>query len=118
MTNNITRKRRFIIDFGYPNGQEMCAELGLVPADADVAALEQDISLQRNSALYNSPIEAHVHHMAGWATEVIASGTSEPVPESQLLQLRILFIEFHRASLASLLDDGLISIEGVEVRDA
>jgi hypothetical protein len=115
MTNNITRKRRFIIDFGYPHGQELCALLGLVPADTDVATLEQQASYQNNNALYNTDVEEMVHDMATWAVEATSVGANAPDEHKEIL--RSLLIEFHRASLSTLVHERLVTVEGMEITD-
>jgi len=116
MTNSITRKRRFIIDFAYPQGQEMCALLGLVPADSDVADLEQEASWRNNYVLFHTSIEERVHDMATWAVEASSFG-AENAPEEHKDILRSLLIEFHRACLASLIHERLVTVEGLEVTD-
>ena len=115
MNNAVTRKRRFLIDFTYPNGQEMCALLGLTPADIDVAELEQKASWNHNYALFHTKIEALVQEMATWAVDAASVGVNPPELHKEVL--RAILIEFHRASLASLIHERLIEIPGLGVDD-
>ena len=115
MTNSIVRKRRFIIDFAFPNGQEMCRLLGLTPADTDVADLEQQASWRNNYALFHTAVEERVHDMATWAVEASSLGANAPDEHKDVL--RALLIEFHRACLASLIHERLVTVEGMGIED-